>query len=79
MGLLDTLRDVFKSSTTRKTDETVKAAQAARRIMQSVSEEGATHSFEDVRTVDRVLSPALDWKEILRPPSDGNTRIRDGA
>lgn len=80
MSLIDALRDALKSRTTRKTDETVEASRAVRRILTTFSEEGKIDSVEDIRTVDRVLAPALDWQEILRPPTNSRRKqIRNGA
>ena len=76
MRLLDALRDALKSPTTKKTEETIEASRAVRRLVTTFSEEGNVESIADVQTDERVLAPALDWQDILRP-RNGLQEIRD--
>lgn len=76
MYLVTFLKSIFRPYKQSRTEETIEASRAVRRIVTTYSEEGNIESVDDIRTVDRVLAPPVDWQDLLRKPN--KSAVRNG-
>lgn len=67
MSLLDAVRSALGITRGERTRETIEATRATRRLVTTFSEKGHVSSIQDVETVERVLSPPVDWQDLMRP------------
>jgi hypothetical protein len=58
--------NLFRRPHKARTDETVAAVQAVRRIAEALHD-GEPVPESAARTVDRVLAPPIAWEDLLRP------------
>lgn len=67
MSLLDAVKSALGVPGRERTKETIEASRATRRLITTFSEKGHVSSIQDVETVERVLSPPVDWQDLMRP------------